>query len=178
MPLSRKGFSLNDNYRIMYLPFDQLPDSSRVWVYVSARKFTPDEQSLIQASLKDFCGEWATHGNGMPTSFAVLYEQLIVLAVDESQLGASGCSIDSSVRALRNLEQHLGVNLVDQGKLTLRDQTGQLRVLPALGIKSRISSGEISPELEVIQPQIRTKADLSELWLPLSKSWLSTYFPN
>jgi hypothetical protein len=107
-----------------------------------------------------------------------LYEQLLVLAVDESQLGASGCSIDSSVRALRNLEQHLGVNLVDQGKLTLRDQSGQLKVLSALGIKSRITSGEITPDLEVIQPQIHTKADLSNLWLPLSKSWLSTYFPN
>ncbi len=162
----------------MYLPFDQLPDSSRVWVYVSSRKFTGEEQALIQTSLKDFCEEWATHGQGMPTSFTILHEQLLVLAVDESQLGASGCSIDSSVRALRNLEQHLGVNLVDQGKLTLRNQAGQLRVLPALGIKSRISSGEITPDLEVIQPLIPTKAALSELWLPLSKSWLSTYFPN
>jgi hypothetical protein len=162
----------------MYLPFDQLPDSSRVWVYVSSRKFTGEEQALIQTSLKDFCEEWATHGQGMPTSFTILHEQLLVLAVDESQLGASGCSIDSSVRALRNLEQHLGVNLVDQGKLTLRNQAGQLRVLPALGIKSRISSGEITPDLEVIQPLIPTKAALSELWLPLSKSWLSTYFSN
>jgi len=162
----------------MYLPFDQLPDSSRVWIYVSSRSFTADEQALIQSNLIDFCGEWATHGSGMPTSFVILHEQLIVLAVDESQLGASGCSIDSSVRALRNLEELLGVNLVDQGKLTLRNQAGQLQVLPALGIKSRISSGEITPDLEVIQPQIHTKADLSELWIPLSKSWLSTYFPN
>ena len=162
----------------MYLPFDQLPDSSRVWVYVSPRSFTADEQALIQSSLIGFCGEWATHGSGMPTSFVILHEQLIVLAVDESQLGASGCSIDSSVRALRNLEELLGVNLVDQGKLTLRNQAGQLQVLPALGIKSRISSGEITPDLEVIQPQIHTKADLSELWIPLSNSWLSTYFPN
>ena len=162
----------------MYLPFDQLPDSSRVWVYVSARKFTADEQALIQSNLKDFCEGWATHGHAMPTSFLILHEQLLVLAVDESQLGASGCSIDSSVRALRNLEDHLGVNLVDQGKLTLRNQAGQLRVLQALGIKSRISSGEITSDLEVIQPLIHTKADLSELWLPLSKSWLSTYFPN
>jgi hypothetical protein len=114
----------------------------------------------------------------MPTSFEILHEQLLVLAVDESQLGASGCSIDSSVRTLRNLEQHLGVNLVDQGKLTLRNRSGQLQVLPALGIKSRISNGEITPDLEVIHPQVQTKADLADLWLPLSKSWLSVYFPN
>jgi hypothetical protein len=162
----------------MYLPFDQLPDSSRVWVYVSARKFTAAEQALIHSSLTSFCEQWGTHGKVMPTSYTILDEQLIVLGVDESQLGASGCSIDSSVRALQNLEQQLGVNLVDQGKLTLRDQAGQLKVLPALGIKSRVSSGEIHPDLEVIQPHIQTKGNLSDLWLPLSKSWLSTYFSN
>lgn len=162
----------------MYLPFEQLAASARIWVYVSSRKFTADEQALIQSSLTNFCEGWATHGQIMPTSFTILHEQLLVLAVDESQLGASGCSIDSSVRALRNLEQHLGVNLVDQGKLTLRNQAGQLQVFPALGIKSRISNGEITPDLEVIHPQIQTKADLSALWLPLSESWLSSYFPN
>ena len=162
----------------MYLPFDQLPDSSRVWVYVSARKFTADEQALIQSTLKDFCGEWATHGNGMPTSFEILHEQLLVLAVDESQLGASGCSIDSSVRALQGLEQALDLDLVNHGKVTLKDGDGALRVLPALGLKSKIAMGQITPDLEVVQPALQTKADLKSLWIPVRKSWLSSYFPN
>ena len=133
----------------MYLPFDQLPDNSRIWVYVSPRRFTPSEQEWIQSRLKDFCDSWATHGKGMPTSFTILEEQLLVLAVDESQLGASGCSIDSSVRVLKDFERKFQINLVDQGKLTLRDQSGQVHVLPALGIKSRIQGGEIGNVLSV-----------------------------
>ena len=169
---------MKNKHLAMYLPFDQLPDHARIWVYVSPRRFTPSEQELIQSGLIDFCASWATHGKGMPTSFTILEEQLLVLAVDESQLGASGCSIDSSVRVLKEFEQKFQINLVDQGKLTLRDPSGQVRVLPALGIKSRIQGGEIALDQEVMLPTIQTKAELSDLWQPLSKSWLRAYFPN
>jgi hypothetical protein len=162
----------------MYQPFDQLPDSSRIWIYASSRKFSVAEQEVIRKTLQDFCAGWATHGKEMPSSFEILHEQLLVLAVDESQLGASGCSIDSSVRALHELEQALDLDLVNQGKITLKDGDGALRVLPALGLKSKISMGQITPDLEVVQPALQTKADLKSLWMPVRKSWLSSYFSN
>ena len=162
----------------MYQPFDLLPDYSRIWLYASSRRFSAAEQLVIREALQDFCGGWATHGKEMPSSFEILHDQVLVLAVDESQLGASGCSIDSSVRALQSLEQALGVDLVNQGKVTLKDAHGALRVLPALGLKSKISMGEIRPDLEVMQPSLHTKADLKSLWQPIRKSWLSNYFPN
>jgi hypothetical protein len=114
----------------------------------------------------------------MPTSFEVLDGQILVLAVDESGLGASGCSIDSSVRTLRELETQLEVNLTDQGKITLKNAAGELKVLPALGLKSRVEAGELTSEQEVINPLIKTKADLHQLWLPVRNSWLNKYFPN
>ncbi len=162
----------------MYQPFDQLPDSSRIWIYASSRKFSIAEQEVIRKTLRDFCTGWATHGREMPSSFEILHEQLLVLAVDESQLGASGCSIDSSVRALQGLEQALDLDLVNQGKVTLMDSNGALRVLPALGLKSKILTGQITLDLEVVQPTLHTKADLKRLWIPVRKSWLSSYFPN
>lgn len=174
----QRGFFFEPKSCIMYQPFDLLPDSSRIWLYVSSHRFSAAEQLVIRESLQDFCGGWATHGKEMPSSFEILHDQVLVLAVDESQLGASGCSIDSSVRALQSLEQALGVDLVNQGKVTLKDAHGALRVLPALGLKSKISMGEIRPDLEVMQPSLHTKADLKSLWQPIRKSWLSNYFPN
>jgi hypothetical protein len=51
-------------------------------------------------------------------------------------------------------------------------------VLPALGLKSKIALGQITPDLEVVQPALQTKADLKSLWMPVRKSWLSSYFSN
>ena len=174
----QRGFFFKLKSCTMYQSFDLLPDSSRIWLYASSRRLSADEQLVIREALQDFCGGWATHGKEMPSSFEILHDQVLVMAVDESQLGASGCSIDASVRALQSLEQALGVDLVNQGKVTLKDSNGTLRVLPALGLKFKILIGEITPDLEVMQPSLPTKADLKSLWQPVRKSWLSNYFPN
>jgi hypothetical protein len=162
----------------MYLPFAQMPESSRVWVYQADRKFSDSQAAMIREHLARFCEGWNTHGNRMPTSFELLENQIILLAVDESQLGASGCSIDSSVRALRELESILQINLTDQGKISLKQASGDLKVIPAIGVKSRVVAGEIDQDALVINPQIRTKSDLKSFWQPVRNSWLNRYFPN
>ncbi len=162
----------------MYLSFDQMPDYSRVWVYQADHKFTESAETLIRERMTRFCEGWNTHGNLMPTSFEILENQILVLAVDESKLGASGCSIDSSVRTLRELENLLQINLTDQGKISLKKPSGELSVIPALGVKSRVTSGEIDLMTAVINPLIQTKADLKNLWQPVRNSWLNKYFPN
>ena len=62
----------------MLLPFNQLPDYSRVWVYQAARKLTEQELEIVRHRLSRFCEGWNTHGNGMPTSFEVFDNQILV----------------------------------------------------------------------------------------------------
>lgn len=162
----------------MYLPFDQMPDYSRVWIYQADKRFTETDEQLVRDRLRNFCESWNTHGNLMPTSFELIDSQILILAVDESKLGASGCSIDSSVRTLRELESALNINLTDQGKISLKKASGEMKVISALGVKSKVTSGEIDLETEVINPMIRTKSELQNLWQPVRNSWLSKYFPN
>lgn len=162
----------------MYLPFDQMPEYSRVWVYQADQRLSEAEEKIVRERMQGFCEGWNTHGNLMPTSFELLENQILILAVDESNLGASGCSIDSSVRTLRELENEININLTDQGKIGLKRIAGEMKVIPALGVKSRVNSGEIDLETEVINPMIRIKADLQNLWQPVRNSWLNKYFPN
>jgi hypothetical protein len=162
----------------MYLPFEQMPENSRVWVYQADHRFSDSEQKTVRDRMTRFCEGWNTHGNLMPTSFELIENQILILAVDESNLGASGCSIDSSVRTLRELENLLQTNLTDQGKISLKNASGELKVIPGLGVKARVTSGEIDLKTEVINPTIRIKADLKNLWQPVRNSWLNKYFPN
>lgn len=162
----------------MYIDFNKMPAHSRVWIYQAGRSFTSAEKELVSNRLKAFCDRWNTHGNGMPSSFEILNDQVLVLAVDESGLGASGCSIDSSVKALRELENTIGINLTDQGKVSYKSATGELKVAPALGIKSKVIEGEIEVDTLVINPLIQRKGELEDVWISAGKSWINKYFPN
>lgn len=162
----------------MYVDFNKMPAYSRVWIYQAGRSFTTAEKELVTNRLKAFCDGWNTHGNGMPSSFQILDDQVLIMAVDESNLGASGCSIDSSVKALRELENTLGINLTDQGKVSYKSINGELKVASALGIKSKVIEGEIEAETLVINPLIQRKEELENVWISAGKSWLNKYFPN
>lgn len=162
----------------MYVEFNNMSEDSRVWIYQAARQFTEQEKALIASRLSAFCDGWNTHGTRMPTSFQILDNQILVLVVDESGLGASGCSIDSSVRTLRELESEIENNITDQGKVTFKSSTGEISVASALGIKSKVTSGEINSQTPIINPQVKSKKDLESIWILAGNSWLNRYFPN
>ena len=46
----------------MYIPFEQLPDQSRVWVYQANRPLTGEEMEQIRSFLKNEMNAWAAHG--------------------------------------------------------------------------------------------------------------------
>lgn len=162
----------------MYIEFNQMPASSRIWIYQAARAFSSSEEEIVKSTLRNFCQGWNTHGNQMPSSFEILEQQILILAVDESNLGSSGCSIDSSVKILRELENKIQINLTDQGKVSYKTDKGSIAVTPALGIKSKVIEGEISSATALINPLIQRKEELDSLWISAEKSWLNKYFRN
>ncbi|MBW3467640.1 hypothetical protein EGN73_07405 [Arthrospiribacter ruber] len=163
----------------MYLEFDQMPAQARIWVYQSERKFTATEKAWIEDRLRQFCVNWNTHGAMMPTSFTIKFDQVIILSVDESQLGASGCSIDSSVRTLREIEQKLGVNLLDQGKVGFLEEGDSLIVNSVFKVKESVQNGILNQDTLVLNPMVREKKDLKDNWLMSAKdTWLNKYFRN
>ncbi len=98
----------------MFVPFDSLPDLARVWIYQSDRKLSEMEQRTISDTLQSFINQWTAHNQPLKASFAVLYDYFVVLAVDESYTGASGCSIDSSVAIILQLSDQLTVDFFNR----------------------------------------------------------------
>lgn len=85
--------------------FPELPGSSRVWMYQSQTKISQEVQAEIKLKLKVFIQGWAAHGNELFGAAEIIDDYFIVLAVDESKVPASGCSIDSSVHFIRKIGQ-------------------------------------------------------------------------
>src|ERR1700744_2326032 len=99
----------------------QFSENSRVWIYQSDRKLTDAETQQIQQYLNSFTTQWTAHNNQLKAKGEVRYNRFLVLIVDESQAGASGCSIDKSVNFMKRLEQQFGINLFDRFNLAYRD---------------------------------------------------------
>src|ERR1700749_4938909 len=99
----------------------QFSENSRGWGYQSNRELKPVETEAIQQQLNNFATGWTAHNNQLKAKAEVRYNRFLILIVDESQAGASGCSIDKSVHFMQHLEREFNINLFDRFNLAYRD---------------------------------------------------------
>ena len=162
----------------MFVPFESLPPSSRVWVFQSDRPFTENELVTINSRLRQFTDQWNSHGMPLNTSYRIDFNQFIVLAADESAQTASGCSIDSSVRALKELEDALGLNLFDRNRVVFK-MPGCYRTLSLAEMKENFLSGILKEDTLTFNNLVKTKGELESEWLvPARETWVRRYIPN
>jgi hypothetical protein len=89
--------------------------SSRVWFYLADRAFDGTESDYIQSKIDEFVNvHWKSHGTKLNATGILLHNQIIALSVDDSSLGASGCSIDSSVKFIKELGAELKVDFFNR----------------------------------------------------------------
>src|SRR5688572_6519605 len=95
------------------LPAEFSP-ASRVWIYQSNRLFSLQEALQIEDLLGQFNAGWHSHGAKVKGHADLLFGQFILLMADETAAGVSGCSTDSSVRLIKEIEKAFNVNLFDR----------------------------------------------------------------
>lgn len=150
---------------------EQLPDSARVWIYQSDRPFTDDEVSVIRSQVNSFINEWTAHSQQLAAAGDVLFERFIVLAVDERQAGASGCSIDKSVHFIKGVESQFNVALFDRMNFAFL-QDDEVAVLPSSDFTQLYASQGLHEDTLVFDNLIQTIGDMKRGWIkPLKLSW-------
>ncbi|NQY68154.1 MAG: ABC transporter ATPase [Flavobacteriales bacterium] len=151
--------------------FDSLSGESRIWIYQSNRKFSAEENSLIESSASDFVNQWSAHGAMLEASIKVFHDLFVVVAVDENHAGATGCSIDKSFKFVSELEERFGVKLLDRMVVAYYD--GDLIVNCSLSdFENKIANKECDANTLVFNNLIETKSDLEANWVnPIKDSW-------
>lgn len=161
----------------MYVPLTQLPDHARVWLYQAERDLTPAEQATAAAHLRAFCEVWAAHGHPLRASFGVEEGRFLLLAVDETAELPSGCSIDSSVRALRELEAKLQLGLLDKSRIAVRRPDGAIATFTRAELRPAVGNGSLRPDTLVYDTTAAHLRELRAGWVrPATQTWLSRYF--
>lgn len=162
---------MNLEYRNL-LDNDFAPDS-RVWIYQSSRLFTLNEALAIEGLLNDFTSKWLSHGVPVKGAGYLFFGQFIILMADEKATGVSGCSTDSSVRLIKDMEQRFGVNMFDRTTLAfvVKDK---VQLLPLSQLQYAFDNGFIHSHTLYFNNLVQTRAELENNWLvPIKDSWLS-----
>lgn len=159
----------------MFLPFEDLPSESRVWIYQAENPINPEEQLKLEKSLKSFVEEWTSHGASMKGSVKIMYSRFIIIACDEKFANASGCSIDKLVNKINEVGTSLNINLIDRNIAYLEEET--IKTAHLKNFKHLISESVIKPSTLIFQNNISQKVQLTKDWIiPAEKSWVAKYF--
>ena len=157
------------------LPAD-FAGSSRVWIYQSPRLFFLSEALEIEELLQHFVQTWNSHGTPVKGYANLFYGQFIVLIADETASGVSGCSTDSSVRLIKDIEQRFAVNLFDRLMLAFRIND-KVQMVPLAQLPYALENGFITPDTLYFNNTVQTKAELETRWLiALKDSWLASRY--
>ena len=160
----------------MYVAFDQLPPQARVWIYQASRPLSGPEIVGVMPALARFAEEWTSHGRSLLASAEFRHQQFLVVGLDEGVAGASGCSIDASVRFVAQLEQQLGVELLEKSRLAFW-QAGTVRVLRRPELKPAAAAATLTPDTPYFDNTVATKGELDTHWpRPAGQTWLARYF--
>jgi len=151
--------------------YEKMPANSRVWIYQSNRPFVGEEMDQLNEQISQFVEKWVSHNHALKAYGGLHHNQFVVLMVDESQAGASGCSIDSSVHFVKSLEAHFQVNFFDRMNFAFLDnekvKTAQREEFAKLFENSKIDGNTL-----VFNNLVKNKSEFESSWiLPLKDSW-------
>lgn len=156
------------------VPFESLPDSSRIWIFGSDRPVTGAAADTLLGEVDQFLDAWRAHGQPLRTGRLWTDGRFLVIGVDQSDAHASGCSIDGLFRRLQQLEGTIGARLVGGGRVYYRDHGGAAQSVDRAELDSLVSRGEVGPDTVVFDTSI---TDLGE-WRarferPARKTWVA-----
>lgn len=124
-------------------PLSALPDEARVWVFGASERPAPEAVARLRDSMARFLEEWTAHRAELRAGFGWLHDRFLVVAVDETGVGASGCSIDALTGQIRRLQDDAGVSLLDGAPVWYRSDDGEIRRVARDEFRRLAAAGEV-----------------------------------
>jgi len=147
---------------------------SRMWFYGLSKPMTADQSAQLKSMMEQFVAQWQAHGAQLAASYRIIADQCLIIAVDESQQQATGCSIDKSVHLLQDFGASQGLDFFNRLLVFIMGSEG-LEALSPAELKSRIASGDIDGNTPVINTLARTLRESGDGMIPLKDSWAAKY---
>ena len=147
---------------------------SRMWFYGLQQPLTDAQEAVLRELMNDFVGQWKAHGAQLAAAYRLIGNQCLILAVDERQQQATGCSIDKSVHLLMEFGQQYGIDFFNRMLVFTADENGIQAYTPT-ALKAALVGGQIAPETPVMHTLAPTLGASGTGMIPLKESWAKRY---
>ena len=149
----------------MLVDFNTTSDQSRIWIYAAEQKLTNEQEAYILKSISSHLQNWEAHKVPLTAGVTILENHFIVVALDESKNGASGCSIDTLQNKIQDLEKELAVSLLNRLNVFCRIDD-EIQCVPSFKLESIAKANTLFYDLT-----IQRKSDLHSYLKPISEGW-------
>ncbi|MBT3417388.1 MAG: ABC transporter ATPase [Flavobacteriales bacterium] len=152
----------------MLVDFNTTDDQSRIWIYAADQKLTNEQENYILKSISDHLQNWESHKVPLTAGVTILEHHFIIIALDETKNGASGCSIDTLQNKIQNLEKELSISLLNRLNIFCRIND-TIKCIPTTKLADNANKETLFYDLT-----IQKKNELSNWLKPIEEGWCAT----
>ena len=152
----------------MLVDFNTTANQSRIWIYAAEQKLTNNQENYIIKSISNHLNNWEAHKVPLVAGVTILENHFIIIALDETKNGASGCSIDTLQNKMQEIEKVLSVSLLNRLNVFCRIDD-EIHCIPTTKLAENANKETLFYDLT-----IQKKSELSNWLKPIEEGWCAT----
>jgi len=152
----------------MLVGFNTTTDQSRIWIYAAEQKLTNNQENYILKSISNHLNNWEAHKAPLLAGVTILENHFIIIALDETKNGASGCSIDTLQNKIQEIEKELSVSLLNRLNVFCRIDD-EIHCIPTAKLAENANKETLFYDLT-----IQKKSELSNWLKPVEEGWCAS----
>ena len=153
----------------MLVDFNTISDESRLWIYGCESKLTDSQQENILDKISEYLKTWDYHNNPLTSAVIIKEDHFIVIALDDSEFGVGGCSIDSLQRIIQELEKELSISLLNRLNIFCRIDD-IIKCISTFKLVEHANKETLFYDLT-----IQKKSEISNWLKPIEEGWCATF---
>ena len=159
----------------MFVSFDSLPETSKIWIYPSNRKFYTDEIEVLNQKIGEFVESWKAEESEFKASYQLKHNRFIILAADDKKAKLTAEDIDVSVAFILSLQEDYQVILLDRLNVCFK-QGEFVQYKDLKEFKKLIKNKSVSKYTIIFDNLVSNMIDFKEVWeVPITESWYNRF---
>ncbi len=155
----------------MFVAFDQLPEDSKVRIYIADRALSQSESETLIQKVEPFLARWKSEGKEFQSGYQFLENQILVFGCTSYGFAISGCAMDALLKTVKKWGEGFGVDFTTVPKFYYRHDN-LIKSVNMADFKVAVNNGEVLADTIVLDNTIQSLADYKQRFeLPASKCW-------